>query len=135
MDQEQEQVIQMIQQALQNGEDPAAILQSLVEDGGMDQEQAKELIVAVAQEMQGGQGGQPQGQQQGPQDGSGQQGGGQEEGVTLEQAVQVIQELGLSAEQVVTMISLIQNTSPAVQDQILEMVKQGGQQQAQGQQQ
>lgn len=49
----EEQIIQAVAQALQQGIDPSEILKQLVKMG-MDQDQATQVIQAVAQQMQGG---------------------------------------------------------------------------------
>ena len=57
---QEEQLLQQVMQALQQGAKPQEVLQQLVKMG-LPEEQAAQLIQGIMQQMQGGQGGAPQG--------------------------------------------------------------------------
>ena len=93
-----QQILQQIAQMLQQGEDPNAILQQLVE-ANIPQEQAQQMIQAVMEQMQGGEegAGAPATAQSGSQyQGAGAGGQGQEAMAVLQEAIQVLQPQGLA---------------------------------------
>ena len=133
-DQQQgQQIIQFVVEALKSGKQPEEIVGVLVEKG-VDQAQATEIVQQVAAKLGGSQ--QPQGSQNGPQDGSGpngQQESGGKQGITAEQALEVLSRLGISGEKILEVVKVILNINRGELKRLLSALQRDGQQEQQEQ--
>ena len=113
---DEQQLVQAVAQALQQGTDPQQIVQALVKDG-LSEEDAVKLVQQVAQQMQ----------QQG---GEGEQQGGKK--YTAEQAFQILQENQINPEHVMVILDVLMNTPQAELGKVIQAINgEGGQQQQQ----
>ena len=106
----EEQIVQAVQEALAQGINPEEIVQGLVNEVGIPQDQAVQLVQAVMQQG-GGQGGQ----------------GGGESGVTAEQAVEALSQLGVQPDVLLQIIDIIMNMTPEQLEKLIAMISKAGQ--------
>lgn len=106
MDQEQE-IVQAIAEALQQGIAPEEIVQGLVDQMQIPQDQAMQLVQAVMQQMGGEQGGQE---------------GGSGGGVTAEQAMDAFEQLQVPPDVVMQIVDVILNMSPSEIERLAQLV-------------
>ena len=121
----EEEIVQAIAEALQQGMSPDEIVQGLVKDVGIPEDQAAQLVQAVMQQMGGGEGGAPA-----------EEGG--ERALTAEEAIQAFRQMQIPPDLLMQIIDIILAMSPAEIDKLAQMVAQapeeGGEAPAQEQQ-
>jgi len=117
---------QEIAKALQKGAKPEEVAQALVQDG-MSEQEAVQAVQTVMDQMGGGQ---PQGQRQGPRDGSGPGNPEGEQGITADQAIQVFGEMGVDPTSVLQIIKVVLNMNPQELEKLIGMISNGQEQQA-----
>lgn len=110
----EEEIVQAVAQALQQGMAPEEIVAGLVKDVGIPEDQATQLVQAVMQQMQGG--------GQGGEQGGAPAEGGQAQGMTAEQAAEALSQLGVAPEIVMQIVDIIMNMSPSEIEKLAAMV-------------
>lgn len=117
------QIVQFVAQALQSGKRPEEVIAILVEKG-VDQAQATEIVQKVAEKLGGSQGGQA------PSDPS-EQG---KQGITAEQALEVLSKLGVSGDKILEIIKVVLNVNRGELERLLGALQKSGGEQQQPQQ-
>lgn len=129
-----QQLMQMVAQALQQGQQPQQVLQTLVKQG-VPQDQASQIIQQVEQQLQGQQSQQSGGEQEPPQAKTGMRMKtpikGQEQGDPNAQIEKLAQGV---AQNDVKAIQIVKTLPPAAQQQVMQLVQQMQQPQGQGDQ-
>mgnify|MGYP000950092266 CR=1 FL=1 len=111
---------QMVAQALQSGVSEEEIVNGLSQQLGIKPEEAAQLVEAVKANMGGGQGGAPAEPTGNP----------QVDGISLDQAIQAIEQLGIDPQTTLAFLDIIMSMRPSDIDDLAASIQEGEQAQA-----